>query len=141
MVDQRSFVVRKNYRNYVSFVAHGGFQDTCFACVSPKKFTKKLTRLFYRFICVSNWEKTNRQKFCNGIERGGAKMVDVEKYFLSLKAKWINTFLDDNFVSQWKIDKSTVKTPILNCFISSSLNIEHVQIKKLIRFWTFKKFN
>ena len=65
-------------------------------------------------------------------------MVDVEKYFLSLKGKWINTFLDDNFVSQWKIVKSTVKTPILNCVISSNLNIEHVQIKKLIPFRTLR---
>ena len=98
---------------------------------SPKDFTKKLTRLFYRFIWGSNWERISSQKLCNGIEHGGTKMVDVEKHFLSLKAKWINTFLDDNFVSQWKIVESTFKTPILNCVISSNLNIEHVQIKKL----------
>ena len=61
-------------------------------------------------------------------------MVDVDQYFLRLKAKWINTFLDDNFVLQWKIVESTVKTPILSCVISSNLNIEHVQIKKLIPF-------
>ena len=66
----------------------------------PKDFTKKLTRLFYKFIWGSNWERIIRQKLCNGIEYGGAKMIDIEKYFLSLKAKWINTFLDDNFVSQ-----------------------------------------
>ena len=68
-------------------------------------------------------------------------MVDVEKYFLSLKAKWINTYLDDNFVLQWKIIESTVKTPILNCVISSNLNIEHVQIKKLIPFRTLRNLN
>ena len=104
----------------------------------PKDFTKKLTRILYWFIWGSNWERVSRQKLCNGIEHGGAKMVDVEKYFLSLKAKWINTFLDDNFVSQWKIVESTVKTPILNCVISSNLNIEHVQIKKLIPFRTLR---
>ena len=51
-------------------------------------------------------------------------MVDVEKYFLGLKAKRINTFLDDNFASQWKIVESTVKTPVFNCVVSSNLNIE-----------------
>ena len=65
-------------------------------------------------------------------------MVDDEKYFLSLKAKWMNTFLDDNFAWQWKIIESTVKTRILNCVISSDLNIECVQIKKLITFWTLR---
>ena len=65
-------------------------------------------------------------------------MVDVEKNFLSLKAKWINTFSDDNFASQWKIVESTVKTPLLNCLISSNLNVEHVQIKKLIPFRTLR---
>ena len=119
-------------------VANGSFQDTCFAGVSPKRFTKKLARLFYRFIWGSNWERISRQKLCNGIEHGGAKMIDVEKYFLSLKAKWINTFLGDNFVSQWKIVESSVKTLILNCVISSNLNIEHVQIKKLILFRTLR---
>ena len=49
----------------------------------PKDFTKKLTR---KFIWGSNWERISRQKLCNGIEHGGAKVVDVEKYFFSLKA-------------------------------------------------------
>ena len=64
-------------------------------------------------------------------------MIDIGKYFLSLKAKWINTFLDDNFDSQWKIVESTVKTPILNCVISSNLNIEHAQMI-LIPFQTLR---
>ena len=104
----------------------------------PKDFTNTLTRLFYRFVWGSNGERISRQKLYSGIEHGGAKMVDVEKYFLSLKAKWINTFLDDNFVSQWKIVESTVKTPILNCVLSSNLNFEHVQIKKLIPLRTLR---
>ena len=58
---------------------------------SPKKFTKKLTRLFYRFIWGLDWERISRQNLYNGIKHG-AKMVDVEKYFLSLKVKWINNF-------------------------------------------------
>ena len=53
----------------------------------PKDFTKKLTRILYRFIWGSNWERISKQKLCNGIEHGGSKMVNVEKYFLSLKAK------------------------------------------------------
>ena len=46
--------------------------------------------------------------------------------------------MDDNFVSQRKIVESAVMTPILNCVISSNLNIEHVQIKKLIPFRTLR---
>ena len=104
----------------------------------PKEFTKMLTQLFFRIIWGSNWERTSRQRLCNGIEHGGAKMVDVNKYFLSLKAEWIYTFLDNNFALQWKIVESTVKTLILNCVISSNLNIEHVHIKKLIPFRTLR---
>ena len=36
------------------------------------------------------------------------------------------------------IVKSTVKTPILNCVISSNLIVERIQIKKLIRFRTLR---
>ena len=97
-----------------------------------------LTRLFYRYIWGSNWERTSRQTLCNGIEHEGAKMVVVEKYFLSLKAKWIHTFLDDNFASKWKTVKSVVNNTTLNCVISSNQNIEHVQIKNLIPFWTLR---
>ena len=65
-------------------------------------------------------------------------MVDVEKYFLSLKAKWINTYLDDNFASLWKIVESTLKIPTLNWVMSSNLNIKRNQIKKLIPFRTLR---
>ena len=33
---------------------------------------------------------------------------------------------------------STVITSILGCVINSNLNIEHIQIKKLIPFWTLR---
>ena len=55
-------------------------------------------------------------------------MVDVEECFLSLKEKLISTFLDDNFVSQWKIVEFTINTPILNSVVSSNLNNKHIQI-------------
>ena len=40
MVEQRSFAVWKKFRYLVSFDGHGSFEDTCFAVVSQKKFTK-----------------------------------------------------------------------------------------------------
>ena len=46
--------------------------------------------------------------------------------------------MDNNFALQWKFVESTVNTPILNCVIDSNLNIEHVQIKKLIFFRTLR---
>ena len=110
-----------------------GFTILVLPVFPPKKFTKEAYGLFYRFIWGTNWERTSRQKLCNGIEHGGAKMVDVKKYFLSLKAKWIITLLDDNFASKWKIVESE---PISNCVISSNLNIKHNQIKMLSPFQT-----
>ena len=46
--------------------------------------------------------------------------------------------MDDNFASQRKIIESATNTVILNCIISSNLNTEHVQIKKLISFRTLR---
>ena len=65
-----------------------------------KKLKKKLMRLLHRFIWNLNWERTSRQTLCSDIEHGGAKMVDDEKHFIKLKAKWVTTFLDNRFASQ-----------------------------------------
>ena len=46
--------------------------------------------------------------------------------------------MDDNFASQLKIVKSTINTPISICVTNSNLNIEHIQIKKLIPIQTLR---
>ena len=65
-------------------------------------------------------------------------MIDAEKYFISIKPNWISTFLNDSFALQWKIVESTFNTLILNCVISSNLDIERIQIKTLISFQTLR---
>ena len=73
----------------MSFVADSSFQDTCFVGVFNKKFFyKKAYALLYRFIWCLSWARTVRKKLFNGIEHGGAKMVDIEKYFFNMKAKY-----------------------------------------------------
>ena len=110
--------------------------------VLPQKtFTKNLMRLLNRFIWGSNCENTGRQKLCNWIGHSRANMVNVKIHFIRLKVKWISVFFfDDSFASQWKLVESTVETLILNSVLSSILNIEHFQIKKLIPFSAFEKF-
>ena len=47
-------------------------------------------------------------------------------------------YFNDSFAAGWKVVESTVKTSILNCVVSFSLNIERIQIKQLIHISTLQ---
>jgi len=56
-------------------------------------------------------------KLCNGIEQGGAKMINLDNYVLSLNAKWIACFFNDECISSWKKVESIISCSVLNCVI------------------------
>jgi hypothetical protein len=45
------------------------------------------------------WEirKGKRNTLIGGFEKGGLKMIDIERYFISLKASWVSRLTDSQF--------------------------------------------
>jgi len=41
--------------------------------------------------------KIGRAILCNNISEGGAKMIDIKQYLLTLKFKWLHKFFDDDY--------------------------------------------
>ena len=59
----------------------------------PKNIVKKVNKIFYRFLWRST-EKVKRVKVNQQIEHGGLRMVDIQAFFDSLLANWVNRILD-----------------------------------------------
>ena len=55
----------------------------------PKNIVKKVNKIFYRFLWRST-EKVKRVKVIQQIEYGGLRMVDIQAFFDSLLANWVN---------------------------------------------------
>ena len=60
----------------------------------PEEIGKNITKMFFDFI----WNKNDRIKRATviaPIEKGGLNMVDIESFFLSLKATWMDRIFSD----------------------------------------------
>ena len=72
---------------------------------TSKIIEKKLSTIFHTFI----WGKKDRIKrssLKNNIEHGGLNMVDIEAFFISLKAAWIARFL--SLEGKWRAGIETI---------------------------------
>nr|BAC82624.1 pol-like protein [Ciona intestinalis] len=90
--------------------------------IPPQTFINKLKQKLFRFIWKSKWEKINRTKMCTDIERGGAGMIDIETYLLTLNLRWIRNVLDPNYHASWKlIEKEFVDQNIMTVAMLSPM--------------------
>ena len=55
----------------------------------PQNVLNELNKELYRFIWNKNPDKVNRQDLCMDKQLGGLKMVNMFKFEISLKRKWI----------------------------------------------------
>ena len=61
----------------------------------PRNIIVKVNKILYTFLWKSN-EKVKRDKMIQNMENGGLKMIDIESYFESLKAEWVNRIYNSN---------------------------------------------
>ena len=72
------------------------------ACVIPEKYKKEIESKCLKFIWNGKPDKLKRNTLLGDFEKGGLKMIDIESYFISLKASWIGR-LADSKCSNWKL--------------------------------------
>ena len=69
---------------------------------SPSGVIKEINCLLYDFLWDSKGDKIKRTEMINEYNKGGLKMIDLQRFNESLKIKWIKGYLDDNDKGKWK---------------------------------------
>ena len=72
------------------------------SCVIPEKYKKEIESKCFKFIWNGKPDKVKRNTLIGDFEKGGLKMIDIESYFISLKASWLSRLADSKF-SNWKL--------------------------------------
>ena len=65
--------------------------------VFSEKYKKEIESKCFKFIWNGKPDKVKRNTLIGDFEKGGLKMVDIESYFISLKASWISRLADSKF--------------------------------------------
>ena len=55
---------------------------------------KEVNKIFYKFIWSGKGDKIKRDIMINDLSEGCLKMIDIQSFTKSLKATWINKYLD-----------------------------------------------
>jgi hypothetical protein len=72
------------------------------SCVIPEKYKKEIESKCFKFIWNGKPDKVKRNTLIGDFEKGGLKIIDIESYFISLKASWVSRLTDSKF-SKWKL--------------------------------------
>ena len=74
---------------------------------------KEVNKPFYSFPWNGKGDKIKRNVIINDYPNGGLKMTDIDSFSKSLKATWINKYLDE-YLELESLDAKTVLTGNLN---------------------------
>ena len=72
------------------------------ACVVPEKYRKEIDSKCFKFMWSNKHDKVKRTTVVGKLENGGLKMIDIQSYFMSLKASWVSKFVSNQLVN-WKV--------------------------------------
>jgi hypothetical protein len=68
----------------------------------PNNTKNEIESECFKFIWNGKPDKVKRNILIGDFEKGGLKMIDIESYFISLKASWVSRLTDSKF-SNWKL--------------------------------------
>ena len=60
----------------------------------PKSTIDRIEKIMYSFIWDGKQDKIKRSTLIQNYEKGGIKMINIEKFIMSLKVTWIKKILD-----------------------------------------------
>ena len=55
-----------------------------------KKYRKEIDSKCFKFICNNKPDKVKRNTVVGKLGNRGLKMIDIQSYFMSLKASWVS---------------------------------------------------
>jgi hypothetical protein len=115
---------------------------------------KSIERYAYDFLWEGKPDKIKRATIKQQYSKGGLKMVDFEKYMLSLKASWVKKMLDENnktlikdiflsklnsfgnnLIFECNIDEKEIANKLKNCiFLSDIIAVQNQKGKSFFPF-------
>ena len=70
-------------------------------CIVPEKHRKEIDSKCFKFIWNNKPDKVKRNTVVGKHGKGGLKMIDIQSYFVSLKASWVSRLVSNQLVN-WK---------------------------------------
>ena len=64
---------------------------------------KEITDVFFKFLWDGKQDKVKRTELINDFAEGGLKMLDLQSFNRTLKAKWIQRYPDPHNRGKWKV--------------------------------------
>ena len=90
---------------------------------------KILKDRMFDFLWDGKPDKISRKVIVQNYSNGGLKMIEIESYINSLKAKWIKRLLDKHNTGQWK-DLYIYELKKIGGEAFFKANIKHTDVKK-----------
>ena len=106
---------------------------------------KEINTMFYKFLCNDKGDRIKRKVMINDYPEGGLKMIDIASFNKSLKATWIQKYLDPENHSKWKrlFDSDLVRyggEAILKGYLNKkdikNLTISDPFVKEILEIWS-----
>ena len=98
---------------------------------NPKSYIIKILKdSMFDFLWDGKHDKISRKVIVQNYSNGGLKMIEIESYINSLKAKWIKRLLDKQNTGQWK-DLYIYELKKIGGEAFFKANIKHTDVKKL----------
>nr|CAB3264531.1 pol-like protein [Phallusia mammillata] len=106
----------------------------------PNIFLRKLKTKLFQFVWGSKWERIKRNTLIANVDNGGANMLDVESYILSLNLKWVLKLLDVEYEAPWKhLEKNALSLMELESWVRGNLPTSSKQCAQIIPLQTVRK--
>ena len=72
------------------------------AYVVQVKYRKEIDSKCFKFIWNNKPDKVKRTSVVGKLGNGGLKIIDIQNYFMSLKASWVSRLVSNELVN-WKV--------------------------------------
>ena len=93
--------LRENFDNQKSLIVPV-FTYVASACVVPEKYRKEIDSKCFNFIWNNKPDEVKQNTVVGKLGNGGLKMIDIQSYFMSLKASWVSRLVSNQLVN-WKV--------------------------------------
>ena len=81
-------LLRESFDNQIFNYSNIYICGQCLCC--SKKYRKEIDSKCLKFIWNNKPDKVKRNTVVGKLGNGGLKMIDIQRYFMSLKASWVS---------------------------------------------------
>ena len=98
-------------------------------CVVPAKYRKEIDSKCFKFIWNNKPDKVNRNTEVGKLANRGLKMIDIQSYFMSLKASWVSRLVSNQLVN-WKVIPCNYFAKLGKKWLVFSQNLDNIIVNK-----------